>query len=153
MNEDIRAKAMAMLDRRQMSRAQLVKKLVEKGEQAGDAEEAADWLCEIGALNDGNYAEMLVRHYSQKGFGRHRIKTELFSRGIDRETADAALMGAEPSREAIDRFVGARLKGQKPDKKELQRLYAALSRRGHGYDEIKDALSRYNDALEEEQFD
>lgn len=150
---ELRQKAMAMLDRRQLSRRQLVEKLLGAGGEEDEAESVAEWLADIGALNDEGLAESVVRHYSAKGFGRPRIMTELCKRGIDRETAEAALEGASPSQEAIDAFVSAKLKGHEPDKKELERIFGALRRRGHGYEEIRSALARYRAYLEDEHFD
>lgn len=143
MENELKKKAMAMLDRRQMSRTQLIKKLVEKGAGQDEAESTADWLCSIGALNDGQFAQHVAQSYARRGYGAAKVRQELYRRGIDRETAEAVIENMEPSCEAIDRFVSARLKGRQPDKEETRRIYAALRRRGHGYEEIKRALSRY----------
>ena len=142
---------MAILDRRPASREQLIKKLVEKGASHEQALQVAQWLCSIGALDDMKFAEDVARSYARKGYGAARVRSELYRRGIDRETADRAIEEMEPSQDAIDRFVASRLKGKKPDRDETRRLYAALARRGHGHEEIKQALSRY--APEDIDFD
>ena len=54
---------------------------------------------------------------------------------------------------AIDRFLARRLRGDNPDKKELDRCVAALQRRGHSWEDIRKALRRYEDLLGEEILD
>ena len=150
---EVRQTAMAILNRTAMSRHSLLEKLTRRGVEPALAAETADWLEQIGALNDAQYAEDLVRHYIQKGFGARRIREELRKRGLDSETAEAALAGAESSAVVIDRFVQRQLKGGKPSREELLRIAGALQRRGHAWAEIRAALDRYQVFLEDEGFD
>ena len=50
---------------------------------------------------------------------------------------------------AIDRFLASRLKDCPPDEKELKRAIDALLRRGHRWSDIRPALQRYTDALDD----
>ena len=43
---------------------------------------------------------------------------------------------------AIDRFLTAKLRGKTPDRATLQRLSAALQRRGFSWQDIRPALAR-----------
>ena len=80
-----------MISSRPLSRKELSKKLKEKGAAEADAESACDWLEEIGALNDAEYAVMLVRHYGGMGYGATRVRQELHRRGVPKELWDEAL--------------------------------------------------------------
>ena len=65
-----------------MSEKELRQKLLEKGYDAATAAYCTDWLAERRYLNDAEYARMLVRHYSSKGYGSGRIRSEFLRRGI-----------------------------------------------------------------------
>ena len=145
----VRAKAAAIVGARPLSEQELKRKLIQKGTSEQRAEEAVEWLTELGAVNDLEYAEALVRHYSAKGYGRARIKDEFFRRGIPREIWDEALSGYSANENSIDRFIEARLKNI-ADRREIKRVSDALFRRGFSWDEIRSALARYVEDLPEE---
>ena len=146
-DEAIRKRAVEILGRRAMSRRELIDKLTQKGEDREASEEVADWLVEVGLLNDADYAEMVVRHYAAKGYGQLRIQQELRRRGIDKELWDRALAEMPEEFDALDRFIQSRLRGEDPDRKEEQRVADALRRRGYNWDEISAGLRRYRDSL------
>ena len=150
----LREKALNSLSVRPLSRHELVKKLSAPGKAAGGeafdaqaaqarAEAVADWLEELGYLNDGEYAKTLARHYAAKGCGERKIRDELYRRGVPRTYWDSALEEAEGPEEAIDAFLRKKLAGREPDRKELKRAANALARRGYRWDEIAAGLRRY----------
>ena len=132
-----------------ISERELKRRLVRRGEQAEDAGEAVEWLRELGALDDEAMARRIVQRCVDKGYGRDRIRQELYRKGIPRQYWEEALADLPDMSEAIDRFVAQRLRGKEPDQKELNRLIAALQRRGHGWEAIHAALGRYTDLLED----
>ena len=136
-------KALDLLTRKPPSRKELERKLKEWG--AGEAESAAlcDRMEELGYLNDASYAAQVVRYYSAKGFGEKKLRDELYRRGIPREMWDDALEQAQDPAEAIDAFVAKKLAGKDLDRKQLQKVSAALARRGYSWSDINDALRRY----------
>ena len=99
--------AAALLGRKPMSRADLTKKLREKGASQRESEYAAEWLEAIGALDDQTFAALLVRHYSDKGYGPARWREELHRHGIDRELWDEALESAPLRRRSLVIFSAA----------------------------------------------
>jgi regulatory protein len=62
-----RKRAARLLSYRPMSRGELRRKLTMKGEPADAADDAVEYLTELGFLNDEQYAADVVRHYSAKG--------------------------------------------------------------------------------------
>lgn len=144
----LRQRAAEMIGRRAMSKKELIKKLREKGEDPDMAEEAACWMEDMGFVNDEEYAASLVRKYSAKGYGPSRIKSEFYSRGVPREYWDEALEALEDPSDELDRFIMNRLKGEKPDQKQLKKVTDALYRRGHSWDDIRSAVNRYYDTLD-----
>ncbi len=145
-----RSLAARLVGRRPMSRRELLQKLGEKGVREGDRESAADWLEELGALDDGSYARTVVWYYSQRGYGPKRLEQELFRRGVPREFWADALPEAAPAEEGVDRFLQNKLRGREPnDPKEIKRVSDALLRRGYSWEQIKEGLRRYGAELED----
>ncbi|MBR1780832.1 MAG: regulatory protein RecX [Oscillospiraceae bacterium] len=139
-----------LLGERPLSRRELCRRLVEKGCSEADAADAADYLEEIGALDEQGYAATIVRHYSRQGYGVARVRQELHRRGIPRELWEEALEELDDPEEQAAAFLEARFRTREPDAKSLKRATDALLRRGFRWDEIKAGLSRAGITLEEE---
>ena len=142
-------RALAMLDRRDYSRAELLKKLVEKGEDETEAAEAVDRLAELGFVDDARYAPIIVRHYAAKGYGPQRVRQELQRRGIPKDLWDEAMEQMPQQDDTIDRLLRSKLKSDAPDRAELKKATDFLLRKGYGWDEIKSAVARYTSEIEE----
>ena len=138
-----RERALSLAAGKPMSRRELERKLAEWG--AGEEEQAAvcGRLEELGILDDARYAELVVRHYSGRGYGERKLRDELYRRGVPRELwADALEQAGDPAR-AIDAFLDKKFKGVPPeDPRELKRASDALARRGYSWTEISEAMSR-----------
>ncbi len=145
-----RRRAANILSARPLSRKELEKRLVEKGETPAHAAAAADYMEHLGYLNDEAYAKTLADHYAAKGYGPRKVRDELYRRGVPREFWEEALEGLEEPDQALDAFLLRRLKGRAPDEKELKRATDALARRGYGWSDISAALSRYRREHEDE---
>ena len=137
-----RNRALELLSYRPMSARELREKLVQKGESPENAEAAALWLQDRGFLDDGRYAAMVVRHYAGKGYGEGRVRQELQRRGVPREYWEDALRQLPPGEEKLDAYLAARLRDPS-DRKEVQKVSAALFRRGFSWEEIRAALARF----------
>lgn len=139
----LKEKTLALLSRKPMSRRELERRLKEW--EAGGEEAAAicDRMEELGYLDDGRYAQTVVKHYSAKGFGEKKLRDELYRRGVPRELWEEALTCAADPAAAIDAFVAKALGGAVPDRKQLQKVSAALARRGYSWQDVSDALRRY----------
>ena len=138
-----RARALRILGSRGMSRKQIEDSLIRKGESDRQAEETAEWLEKIGAVNDEELAALVVRHYARRGYGESRIRDELYRRGIPRELWEDAFTGMPDTEETVYSLLKSRLGGEKPDRAELKRASDALYRRGFSWDEIRTATQRY----------
>ena len=146
----VKGKAADLIGRRAMSRATLEKKLREKGASEAETRYAAEWLEAIGAINDAEYAALLVRHCAGRGYGPARVREKLYEKGIPRELWDEALETMPDPAEQIDRFLQEKLRGRTPDEKEKKRLSDALLRRGFGWGDVKAGLNRLGAELYEE---
>lgn len=144
-----RAKAARMASGRMLSRKELSDRLCRRGIAADTAEEAVEWLESLGAVDDAAYAGVIVRHYGAGGYGPGRVRQELQRRGVPRELWDDALLQMPDSAEAIDRFLQSKLKGRIPDRAMLKKLSDALLRRGFSWSDIRPALNRLGEEIEE----
>ena len=138
-----KSRAARMIGARPLSKTELVSRLVSKGEGEEQAQKAADWLEDLGAVNDGEYAKNIVRHYDRRGYGPQKIREELFRRKIPRELWEEAMEEMRPGVEAAEEFLASKFRYREPDEKELQRQVNALRRRGFGWDVIREAIRPY----------
>ena len=140
--ESAKNRALRILERRDVSRKELVRKLTEKGERSEDAEQVADWLCGLNVIDDARYAAMIVRHYSAKGYGKSRMQQELYRHGIEKELWEEALEQYAPGEEKIDALLRSKCRSDPPDRAELKKAADALLRRGFSWKEINAARDR-----------
>ena len=139
---NVKAAAADLIGKRAMSRRDLERKLQEKGASEAEARYAAEWLEAIGAINDADYAALLVRHCAQLGYGPARIRDKLYEKGVPRELWEDALDTLPDQSEDVDRFLRSKLRGELPDEKEKKRLTDALLRRGFSWGDVRAAWNR-----------
>ena len=144
-----RQKALEMLSRRPYSRRELKDKLLRSGVDEQRAEECVAWIAERGFLDDGEYAGAVARHYTAKGYGAGRVKSELRRRGIGRELMDETLSELPENTEKLDAFIARRL-SDPSDRDSVRKVSAALFRRGYSWEEIRAALRRFDSETEED---
>ena len=136
---------------RPQSRKELLDRLKEKGIAEPDALDAADWLEDLGVLDDAAYACTVVRYYSQRGYGRKKLESELYRRGVPRDCWEDAMREAAPAEDGIARYLAAKLRGRDPnDPKEIKRVSDALLRRGYSWNEVRSGLQAYGSRIEED---
>ena len=144
-----RVKAARLASGRMLSRKELTDKLSRKGIDPDTAEETAGWLESLGAVDDAAYAGVIARHYAASGYGPGRVRQELQKRGVSRELWDDALSQLPDSADAIDRFLQKKLSGRTPDRATLKKLSDALLRRGFSWSDIRPALNRLGEEIDE----
>mgnify|MGYP001048537343 FL=1 len=147
---NMKVTAADLVGKRAMSRCELEKKLVERGASHSEARYASEWLEAIGAIDDRDYAAVLVRHYGRMGYGPARVREKLYEKGVPRELWDEALEELADSAAQIDGFLTGKLRGRTPDERERRRLTSALLRRGFSWGDVKAAWLRQGQELPEE---
>lgn len=138
-----KARALRIINARPMSREELRKRLIEKGETPENAEACADWLCRMGLINDAEYAGSVVQHYAAKGYGSARIKQELRHHGVPREMWDEAMLQMPEQDAYLERFIRSRLH-EPGDRAQVKKVSDALFRRGYSWEQIKHALNEFD---------
>lgn len=144
-------RAVRIISASTVSKRELEKRLIQKGEREEDAKQAVQWLDDLKLLDDAQAAQQIVRNGAAKGYGAARIRQMLFEKRIPKEYWEDALTLLPPQDDAIDSYLQRRFRGKQPDRAECKRATDALLRRGHSWSDIRRALERY--APEEELFD
>ena len=140
--------ALAALSRRSMTSAEISAHLRRKGFAAAEIQAAILRLTELDYVNDARFAAAFIgTRATSRALGPGRVRSELRKRGVAREVIDSQLRGAAESGEAspadataaLERIV--RVKGVPRDRKERDRVRAALARRGFGMAAIAKAMA------------
>ncbi|MEX2270123.1 MAG: regulatory protein RecX [Vicinamibacterales bacterium] len=143
-----------MLGRRENTRAQLRRKLLQRKFDPADIDRTLDDLTAAGFLDDERAAKTFARHASHiKGQGRLRIARELAAKGVDPElvaqTLDAQI---DPDEEAgrLRAALEKRARGRDlSDRGESSKVWQALVRQGFSPDAVSKALRRKGTREEE----
>lgn len=139
--------ALAMLARRALTRAEVAEKLVRRvGPDARDA--ALARLEEMRVLDDRGLAERIAHDgLVRRGFGRHRIRSELARRGVEPAMAEDAIgrvFADETERAAAEaalaRFRKRRAGGRSTPQKEAAAEFRHLIGRGFPAGLVRDLL-------------
>ena len=125
-----------------VSKADLERRLVQKGERKQDAQQAVAWLEDLDLLDDSKIAQQVVQKCIVKGYGLSRAKQALYEKRVPKEYWEDALADYPDQTEKIMEFLQIRL-GNNRDEKQLRRAMDALLRRGHSYQEIRKALNQF----------
>jgi regulatory protein len=144
-----REAALKLLERARRTRADLARRLKEKGFAAGVIAAVLDRLTEVGLVDDAEYARAwLAGRWGRRPSGWRRLQQELRGKGI--AEADILLArgqlsehGAAPDEvaSAAKLVEQARRRYARLDARaQRQRLYALLARHGYDSDTIRRAL-------------
>ena len=135
-------RAVRIVSASSVSKSDLERRLVQKGESQKDAGRAVEWMSQMGLVDDVKTAQQVVQHCIAKGYGPARAKQALYEKQIPKEYWDAAMAGYPDQTEKILSFLSAHL-GSSREQKDIRRVTDALLRRGHSYPQIRRALNQY----------
>lgn len=99
-----RQQAAEMAGRRMLSQKELSDRLVKKGTDPQEAQETAQWLADLGAVDDAAYAGVIVRHYAAMGYGPGRVRQELQHRGCPGSCGTTPWPGCRTRRRPLTGF-------------------------------------------------
>jgi regulatory protein len=136
----LRARALALLARREYSRAELARRLAHHAETEAELDELLDALEQKRQLSDTRYAEARTRTMSRK-YGAARILHELKSKGIEGELAQRVV--SETSVTEVERARVAwrkRFRAPGGTREERARQARFLQSRGFSFDVIREVL-------------
>lgn len=132
-----------------VSKQDLRQRLIRKGEDPRQAEDAVEWMEQLQLVDDRQTAEQIVRSCAAKGYGIARAKQALYEKRIPKEYWQEVLEDYPDQSEKILAFLRGRLSPDS-DQKERKRAMDALLRRGHSYGDIRHALGQLDMEFPEE---
>ncbi len=146
-----RERALDLLSAAEQTSGTLRQKLLRwYGEEAVEA--AVLRMEELGLINDLDYGRRYAADaVNLRGWPRRRIAMELQKKGIPAEVIEEALadITEETEIETACRLLEGPYRGKLRDRKERDKVKAALQRRGFSYEVIRQAVSRAMEALPE----
>ena len=122
-----------------VSKGDLERRLVQKGEDPTQAKAAVAWMSEMSLLDDSMMAQQIVARCIAKGYGRARAKQALYEKRIPKEYWDDALKDYPEQLDKIMDYLDSHLPDDATDK-DVKRAIDALVRRGHSYGTIRRAM-------------
>ncbi len=139
-------KSLYLLEYRPHSRQELLTKLLR--EYPPDAaNHAVDRVDELGLIDDRQYARDLAEEFlNRKGYGLRRAQMELTRRGIDRDLATQVLEEIETDpQEQLMALITKKYKPIPTDRKGVEKVIAAMVRRGYEFSQVRSALQQIAD--------
>ena len=131
-----------------VSKNDLEHRLIQKGENRKDAQNAVAWMSELQLVDDLQTAKQIISRCAAKGYGLARAKQALYEKRIPREYWEEALAEYPDQLENIIRYLRERMPGD-ADAKAVKKAVDALLRRGHCYADVRRALSQLSMDTEE----
>ncbi len=110
------------------------------------SEDAVGKMCEMGFIDDENYARKLSFELAKrKNFSPARIRRELVFRGIDREIAEIAAEELDiDCKECIINLLNTKFAGSLSGEKQINRTVNALIRLGYNASDIRSVMRQFD---------
>lgn len=146
----VKKRAMHLLEQQNRTEHQLYEKLKRSGYPAECIDDAIAYVKKYGYIDDLRYAKSFVRYHQQKK-SRQRLKTDLMAKGINKEFIELALLEEFQSdeQEKIRLLLEKRrYHCDNTDRKEMQRIYQYLMRRGFQSSDVIKAMKWKNNGSE-----
>ena len=138
-------KALWLISYRSHSKRELKDKIRRTCDDSS-AEKAVERMEELGLVNDEEYARQFARKLLlQKKMARRAAMLEMSRKGVDKETAEAALDEVDVDYRENIRYIIEKKYRDIGDEKIKRRAVAALQRLGYGWDDIRAVLSEYEE--------
>ena len=155
-SEEKRAKSLAVwhIERGSLSKKKLLEKLLKAGIQKDACHKAVLRMEELDLINDKELAEYLAEQYLKNGISVFEAENKIVLKGIDRQTAKAALDLFEVDAVSqIKLTINKKYCSKLGDKENIPKVFAALQRKGFKYSDIKKVLSEYSEQIENSEED
>lgn len=149
--EQVKDKALRLLEFRSHSERELTDKLKRAGAKDEDIEEILEFCRNYGFVNDRSYALRKAKDLKNlKKYGIQRIKAELYSKGIPAEYVEEAVAELdEDEEEMLLPLVEKKLKGDF-EKKNVDKCIRYFLYRGYSFGDIKNCIENIKQEYNEE---
>lgn len=144
--EETKDKALTFLEYRAHSEKEISDKLRRKGANSENIEKTMLFLREYKLIDDEDYARRLSNDLSKiKKYGKHRIKSELYKRGIDSEIIDFVISNMNSDEEEkLLPLIQKRLRDDF-EKKNIDKVTRYFIYRGYSFSDIRRCIDLIKD--------
>ncbi len=147
----IRAKSRGMwfLGRADYSEKTLYEKIIAGGISNAAAARAVARLKELGLIDDNKLASRLAEQMSEANISKREAYAKLYQKGIPTDVIKSVLEETvfdEASQ--VEAVIQKKYKSKMSDKDQIQKVYAALIRKGFSYSAARDAIKKYTQEIE-----
>ena len=144
-----RAKSRALwyLSRGDLSEKSLFEKLVRGGFSETASRDAVERMKELGLVNDYMYAKRLADYLSNTGISNREIQFKRTQKGIDRDIVRGLSKSENDEIDEIKYLIEHKYKNKLDGESNIQKVFAALVRKGFSYSDVKAALRDYSEKL------
>lgn len=136
-------RAVRIVSATSVSEDDLCWRLIQKGEDPQQAQEAVQWMSDLNLIDDRQTAEQIVSRCIARGYGLSRAKQMLYEKRIPKQYWQEVLEDYPDQTEKIQLFLRSRLTANS-DERQIKRAMDALVRRGHSYTQIRSAMRQLN---------
>lgn len=147
--KSLRARAMDILSRREISRAELKRKLAPYAESEEEIEAVLNEFAERQWQSDARYAEAYI-HSKSRQHGKLRLKQALAAKGVSEDIMRELMPARDTELQAAVAVLRKKFKQPGDDLKEKQKQMRFLAYRGFDMDIIQTALK--SDWAEDEPY-
>ncbi len=146
----IRAKSRALwyLSRSDHSEKALKEKLIAAGFDPEACREAVSRMAELGLVDDESYARRLAEYLSASGSSKREIAFKLSQKGIPSDIVkDIISQDETDEKEKLLHLIETKYKNRLSGEKEIEKVFAALIRKGFSYSDVRSALRAYSEQI------
>jgi len=141
-NRELLSRALALIARRDLSRAEFVNKLVSREFDQAEVEAAADWCAAQGFLSESRYAEGAARRLSAK-YSAGRVIQTLRSKGVTDDAISQLVPDLKANELEQARAIWTRkFRAPPADADEKAKQIRFLQSRGFSFDVIKRVIAQ-----------
>ena len=134
-----RMRAVRIVSAAGVSKKDLERRLIQKGEDPTQAKAAVDWMAELELVDDLKTAQQIVDRCVSRGYGLQRAKQALYEKRIPKEYWQHVLEDYPDQTDAITDYLRQHIIDP-ADEKQRRKAIDALIRRGHSYTQIRKGL-------------
>ena len=147
----VRAKERALwyLDRSDRSEKSLYDKLCGAGFKETSAAQVLAWLKSYGMIDDRRLALRLCERYNENNVSKRETYQKLLLKGIPRDIAKEVTDDTEfDESEQIRALIEKKYYRKLTDKESVQKVYAALVRKGFSFGAVRNELKKYSEEMQ-----
>lgn len=147
----IRAKSRGMwfLEKADYSEKTLYEKIVAGGISHTAAARAVARIKELGLIDDQKFASRLASRMSDANISKREAYVKLMNKGIPKEVIKETLDNTEfDEGEQIKAVIDKKYRAKMDTKENIQKVYAALIRKGFSYSAVSEAIRKYTKEIE-----